>query len=102
MIKHIVMWKLKSEACGNNREDNALKMKKLLEDLQGKIDEIISIKVSINHKLAPKTNFHVILEVEVDNFEALKIYSNHQLHLKVVEFIKEVSEERVALDYQVC
>lgn len=102
MIKHVVMWKLKSQASGNNRENNALKIKQLLEELQGKISEISSIKVGINHKLASETNFHVILELEVENFEVLKVYANHPLHLKVVEFIREVSAERVALDYQIC
>ncbi|WP_138207312.1 Dabb family protein [Haloimpatiens lingqiaonensis] len=100
MIRHVVMWRLKDEACGNNRESNALKIKEQLESLQGKINELKSAKVNINHKLAPEGNFHVILEAEVEDFNALKVYANHPLHLKVVEFIKEVSENRVALDYE--
>ena len=37
MIKHIVMWKLKDEAEGNSKDENAKIIKNSLEDLKGKI-----------------------------------------------------------------
>ena len=44
MIKHIVMWKLKD----NNKEENAKKIKTMLEGLKSEIKEIEEIEVGIN------------------------------------------------------
>ena len=48
MIKHIVMWKLKDEAEGNSKDENAKIIKNSLEDLKGKINEIVDIEVGID------------------------------------------------------
>ena len=48
MIKHIVMWKLKDEAEGNSKDENAKIIKNSLEDLKGKINEIVDIEVVID------------------------------------------------------
>ena len=48
MIKHIVMWKLKDEAEGNSKAENAKIIKNSLEDLKGKINEIVNIEVGID------------------------------------------------------
>lgn len=37
MIKHIVMWKLKDEAEGNSKAENAQIIKNSLEDLKEKL-----------------------------------------------------------------
>ena len=37
MIKHIVMWKLKEEAEGHSKEENAKLIKNMLEGLKDKI-----------------------------------------------------------------
>ena len=47
MIKHIVMWKLKDFAEGAGRQENAEKIKSLLEGLKGKIAEIINLEVGV-------------------------------------------------------
>ncbi len=48
MIKHIVMWKLKDEAEGNSKAENAKIIKNSLEDLKGKINEIVHLEVGID------------------------------------------------------
>ena len=48
MIKHIVMWKLKDEAEGNSKAENAKIIKNSLEYLKGKINEIVNIEVGID------------------------------------------------------
>ena len=45
MIKHLVFWKLKSEALGKTKQENAVLIKEKLEALDGKISGLISIEV---------------------------------------------------------
>ncbi|MFD3158120.1 Dabb family protein [Haloimpatiens sp. FM7330] len=99
MIKHVVMWQL-CETEEHNKQENAKKMKELLEGLKDKIEDIKAIKVGINDENAPQSNFDVILEVQVEDFEALNRYAKNPLHLEVVDFIKAVSKQRVAVDYR--
>ena len=48
MVKHIVMWKLKEEAEGKTKKENAEIIKSSLESLKNKISEIVEIEVGIN------------------------------------------------------
>ncbi|MGL4585363.1 MAG: Dabb family protein [Flavobacterium sp.] len=95
MITHIVMWRLKDE----NKEANKLEMKRLLEGLKGKVVALESISVSFNDAQADPKNFEVILHTTFKDFDQLDAYAKHPEHLKVVDFIKSVVTERVAIDY---
>jgi Stress responsive A/B Barrel Domain len=100
MIKHIVMWKLKENALGNTKEANALTIKKQLEDLVGTITEIKSLEVGINFNPS-EAAFDVVLYSEFENEESLNSYMKHPLHVKVADFVSQVRENRVVVDYQV-
>jgi hypothetical protein len=63
MFKHIVVWKLKEFAEGASKEENARKMKVLLEGLKGKIRAIKSLEVGININGYPDS-YDVILYSE--------------------------------------
>lgn len=99
MIKHIVFWKLKEEAHGNNKETNARIIKEKLEDLKGKIEGLINIEVGID--FLGNGNYDVALYSEVESREALQTYQNHPLHQAVLPFVKEAVADRKAVDYEV-
>src|SRR5659263_772811 len=48
MIKHIVFWKLKDEALGNDKATNALLIKEKLEALNGQIEGLLKLEVGID------------------------------------------------------
>ncbi|MEN9918114.1 MAG: hypothetical protein RL662_550 [Bacteroidota bacterium] len=100
MIKHIVCWKLKEQAEGNNKATNALLIKEKLEALQGKIEGLKHIEVGINIPEYPN-NYDVMLYSEIESKEALSFYQTHPLHQAVLPFVKEVVESRVAVDYEI-
>lgn len=100
MIKHIVMWRLKDFAEGMNKMGNAVKIKELLESLRGKIREIKHIEVGINITGADGSS-DVVLYSEFDRTEDLNAYQKHPEHLKIVQFVKEVCEERRVVDYEI-
>ena len=47
MMKHIVMWRLKDEAAGATKEENALKLKDSLESLTDKIPSLKETSIVI-------------------------------------------------------
>ncbi|MDR2122072.1 MAG: Dabb family protein [Flavobacteriaceae bacterium] len=96
MIHHIVLWKLKE----TNKEENAKQIKEKLEALKGRIKELDSIYVGFNMDEAPESNFDVVLNTQFKTFDDLNIYQNHPEHVEVVQFIKSVVEQRVAIDYE--
>ncbi|MBO6586757.1 MAG: Dabb family protein [Gracilimonas sp.] len=100
MIKHVVMWKLKEVAEGKTKIENAEVMKKLLEDLPNKIEELVSAEVGINIlKGTGAAICDVVLTTECASEEDLKAYAAHPDHQKVVDFIKKVVKERRVVDF---
>lgn len=100
MIKHIVCWKLKDEANGNDKSANAKQIKEKLEALKGQIEGLVNIEVGINIPEYP-ANYDVVLYSEVESKEALDHYQNHPLHQAVLPFVREVVVSRVAVDYEI-
>lgn len=98
MIKHIVMWKLKDEAHGNDKTKNAKLIKEKLEALNGKIDGLLNLEVGID--FLGGGNFDVVLYSELSKKEDLEIYQNHPLHQALLPFIREAVVDRKAVDYE--
>lgn len=99
MVKHIVMWKLKDEAHGNDKATNAKLIKEKLETLNGKIDGLLQLEVGID--FLGSGNFDVVLYSELSKKEDLDVYQNHPLHQALLPFIREAVIDRKAVDYEV-
>lgn len=100
MIKHVVMWNLKDEALGKSKEENAAEIKKILEALDGVIEEIKYIEVGINDKDYAPSNYDVVLISEFESFDGLRAYNVHPKHQEVGKFIKQVVDARTAVDFE--
>ncbi len=100
MIKHIVVFKLKDSANGKVKVENIAELKEQLLGLKSHIPEILEIEVGIKSVKAPDTNYDIILITKFNGFDELDIYRVHPEHVKVVEFIGEIAESRVAIDYE--
>jgi len=100
MIKHIVLWKLKDYAEGASKKENALKVKKVLEDMVGKIPGIITLEVGLNFETSDAAS-DIALYSEFESREALDAYQIHPIHVKVKDFISSVRTERRVADYEI-
>ena len=100
MIKHIVFWRLKDSAHGNDRATNARLITHKLEGLRGSIPGLLSIEVGIDF-VAGEASSHVALYCEFASREALAGYQVHPEHKAVVPFVAEASTERRMVDYEV-
>ncbi|MDZ4992426.1 Dabb family protein [Clostridium perfringens] len=100
MIKHIVMWKLQDESEGNSKAENAKIIKDSLENLKGKIKEIIDLEVGIDVNKS-KQAYDVVLYSTFNSLEDLDSYQKNPDHVKVGSFVKKVANSRVVVDYEV-
>ena len=94
MIGHIVLFKFKEE----NKTQNIEWAKELLLALEDLIPELVILQVGINFDTAERA-MDLSLYTVFDSKEDLAHYASHPEHLKVVAFMKEVTEYSKVCDY---
>jgi hypothetical protein len=99
MIKHIVLWKLKDQAHGNDKATNARLIKKKLEGLRGRIPGLQAIEVGLDYSQTG-TSADIALYSEFSDRAALDAYQSHPEHAAVKPFIVEAVAERRLADYE--
>lgn len=100
MIKHIVIWKFKDSAHGNDRATNARLTREKLESLRGKIPGLLRIEVGLDRS-AGAASGDAVLYSEFASHEALSLYQAHPLHQAIVPFVAAAASERRVVDYEV-
>lgn len=99
MVKHIILWTLKEMS---QEEKFVVKagIKEGLESLAGKIPGLLEIKVIADGRLESSTA-DLMLDSTFESFDALKAYSKHPEHVKVVdEKVRPFTASRSCLDYE--
>jgi len=96
MVKHIVMFDFKEE----NKEQNLLEAKAMLEALLESVPTLKKMEVGINFSQEERA-MDMSLYSEFDDQEGLEAYAIHPEHLKVVAFIKSVATASKVSDYLV-
>ncbi len=100
MVKHVILWQLKEEYTGDEKRRIAEDIKQGLEGLAGQIEGLISIKVNIDPM--PTSNADVMLDSSFADFDALKGYAVHPLHVAVADgTVRPFTAARVCMDYEV-
>jgi len=99
MLKHIVLWRLKESAHGNDKANNARLIKEKLESLRGRIPGLLAIEVGID-VLATPSSSDIALYSEFASREALAVYQAHPLHQAIIPFVAEATLERRSADYE--
>jgi quinol monooxygenase YgiN len=98
MIKHIVFFRLKDQAEGGTKAENAARVKRDLEALAGRIPGLLRLEVGIDVDRSPAA-FDVALYSEFTDQAALDAYQKHPEHLAAAAFIGKVRSERAVVDY---
>jgi thiol peroxidase len=98
MMKHIVAWKLKNEAQGNDKETNARLVKEKLEGLVGKVPGLLKAKVV--KTAANCIDFDITLVSKLESAEALAGYQTNPHHEEAATFVRSVVEARACIDYE--
>ncbi len=96
MIKHIVCFKLK-----DNSPQECLKAKEVLLSMQGNVPMLRGIEVGVDF-LHSERSYDLILQVLLDDANALEDYQNDPYHCSVVKkHMHAVREASVAIDYEI-
>lgn len=100
MVKHIILWKLRSELSGEEKQQVCNAIKKGLEGLKGKVPGLVDIHVQATGQL-PTSNADLMLDSTLESFEALKSYAAHPAHLEVANgIVRPNTESRTCLDFE--
>ena len=74
MVKHIILWKLRSDLSAEEKQAKALAIKQGLEGLQGKVPGLVDIHVQIDGRL-DSSNADIMLDSTLESEDALKGYA---------------------------
>ena len=101
MVKHIILWKLRSELSAEEKREAALAIKAGLEGLKGQVPGLLDIHVQIDGVLET-SNTDIMLDSTLESFDALKGYAVHPAHVAVANgVVRPNTEVRTCLDYEV-
>ena len=101
MVKHIILWKLKSELTETEKAEKAQAIKRGLESLKGQIPGLLDIHVQADGRLA-SSNADIMLDATLDSEQSLQGYAVHPAHVAVANgVVRPFTEVRLCLDYQV-
>lgn len=98
MIKHIVFWKLKESAQGNDKSANAQLIKEKLEALKGQMPGLLELEVGLDYVQGP-ASADVALYSVFESQEALDAYQVHPSHVAARDFIVGVVSDRHVVDF---
>ncbi len=100
MIRHIILWKLKSDIPADKVPEVKANIKNALEALPEVIDGLESLKVHTNG-LATST-CDLMLESELRDEAALAMYKDHPAHVAAADgYVRPNVEVRLCLDFEV-
>lgn len=100
MVKHVILWTIKEEFQGEERENIKKGIKEGLEGLKGQVPGLLEIKVNID--CLPTSNADVMLDSTLESFEALKGYAVHPAHVAVADGkVRPYTATRTCMDYEV-
>lgn len=101
MIRHIVMYKYKTEAEGRTKDENLAIARKLADDMAREIPELKYFQCGIGSKQQVDSNYDVTLICDIENFDALAAYKLNPAHKAFGSHCHAVSEARAAIDFEI-
>ena len=100
MVKHIILWQLKDEIQGEEKEAVKAGIKAELEGLAGQIPGLVDIFVRTEY--LPSSNVDVMLDSTFVDEKALKTYASHPAHVKVADNqVRPYTKSRACMDFEV-
>lgn len=101
MVKHIILWKLRSELTQEEKYQIKKEIKAGLEGLKGVVPGLLEVKVQIDG-IIDSSNADLMLDCTLENGEALKGYAVHPAHVAVASTkVRPFTEVRTCLDFEI-
>lgn len=98
MIKHIVMWNVRSDDAASRARNLAL-LKSEFESLRGRIPGLLHLEVGIDDSRIDYA-CDAVLYTEFESRQALADYAQHPEHLRVRRVLGDLRSTRHQVDYE--
>lgn len=99
MVKHIILWTLKSELSAEEKATVKQGIKEGLEGLVGKVPGLLDVHVQIDN--LETSNADVMLDSTLESFQALKDYAVHPAHVAVADGkVRPYTAVRSCIDFE--
>ena len=99
MVKHIILWTLKSELSDAEKAEIKAGIKEGLEGLVGVVPGLVDVKVYVDGRLA-SSNADVMLDCTLESEDALKAYAVHPAHVAVANTkVRPFTAVRSCIDF---
>jgi hypothetical protein len=95
---HVVMWRLKDEALGADRAENARKLRDRLLALEGRIPDLVSVEAGVDVRRRANSA-DVVLVCRFADAQALEDYHDHPAHRALLPFIDAIREDSLVVDF---
>ena len=93
MVKHIILWTLKEELSGEQKET-------IKQGITGQIPGLLEI--SVRTDCLPSSTVDVMLDSTFESAKALKNYSTHPKHVAVADGkVRPYTATRACMDFEV-
>ena len=100
MVKHIILWTLKEELSGEQKETIKQGIKEGLEGLKGQIPGMIDISVRTDY--LPTSTVDVMLDTTFEDADALAEYAKNPKHVAVADTrVRPFTANRACMDFEV-
>lgn len=99
MINHVVLFKLKEFNTVDEKQEALQQFKSKLLALKNFIPELKHIEVGLNYQIEA-ASYDLALITHFDSIADLDIYRVHPEHVKVGEFVQQITSERAAVDFE--
>lgn len=99
MIKHIALFKFKAFDSAKEQEIYYNRLKNAFDGLELKIPEIEFLQIGFD-QLQSEASYDFVVNVDIENMDALSSYANHPEHLKAASVVKEMAIDRKVIDYE--
>lgn len=100
VLRHIVMWKFLDEAEGLTKQQNMSLVAGQLLALEGVVPELFGIEVGMDVQHSPESYDMAIIGTFRDT-NGMLAYRSHPEHVKISQYMKLVTYERVTADIYV-
>ena len=99
MIKHIVFWKMKDFANGNDAQTN---MALAVEKLDAVAAQFPKLRKITHHAslFRGRHYWDYVEEMEFDDLDTLREWAAFPPHAALHDFVEEIREARAAVDYE--
>lgn len=99
MIKHVVLFKLKNFDNEQEKKEALNEFKSKLLALEDHIPELKHIEVGLHFSIN-SPSFDLCLITHFESLTDLDAYQIHPEHLKVGHFVKQITVNRAAVDFE--